>query len=499
MIVNREVRDSIGADGYPGKEIILSYVNKEGKISFMRYAIPREWMYQWRYLKDGYAPDTLYQSWDYKPVYKEACTGYFSDQRIHEMLVDIIKLYPQVDEINALNIPDTAYSDIEVNVDPEFGFPDAHGDRGGMMPINTVSWVHEADVTVLGVKPLTEKQIQWIQSKIDEHCAGFKTRYVFKYVYFDTEMAMLDTYFRGYLHPSPCTTGWNWFGYDWPYLYRRAQRLNLDISYLSPTNNWYEYTPQKSNNKIVLPKHKLMYDYMEIYVKWDQVVSVKESNTLDWVSENTIGAKKVEKKMNFTELWEKDPALYVFYNAVDSILVREVDLAIKTSSAFFGLANLMHVDALTAFSPVRSLEIVQTEYLYKMNRVFPEVPRKRKKEGEVDEGYEGAYVYDPTPGIYRNVIALDFASLYPTTMRQFNISPETFILKNKNHRRRENEILCTSGAVYRNDIEGFIPKILSDFYSQRKAYKKDMMIAIDESHELEEIYLKRFGKEFPSD
>ena len=76
----------------------------------------------------------------------------------------------------------------------------------------------------------------------------------------------------------------------------------------------------------------------------------------------------------------------------------------------------------------------------------------------------------------------------------FNISPETFIEKNSKHVRKNDEIMCTSGAVYKRDIPGFIPKICTDFYMQRKAYKKEMMIAIDEKYHLKDIYEKRFGQ-----
>jgi DNA polymerase elongation subunit (family B) len=233
-----------------------------------------------------------------------------------------------------------------------------------------------------------------------------------------------------------------------------------------------------------------MYDYMEIYAKWDRAVEVKESNKLDWVAEHVCGQKKVEHQLGFKEFWEQQPAEYVLYNAIDSILIREIDNSIKTSSAFLGLANLMHVDALTAFSPVRSLEIVQAEYQYAAGKVFPAGGKK----GGSNDGYEGAFVYDPIPGLYKNVIALDFASLYPTTMRQFNISPDTYIKKDKNYHASEHEIKCVSGAIYKKDFEGFIPKILTDFYTQRKKYKKEMMIAIDEKYYLQDIYEKRFGK-----
>ena len=91
-------------------------------------------------------------------------------------------------------------------------------------------------------------------------------------------------------------------------------------------------------------------------------------------------------------------------------------------------------------------------------------------------------------------MALDFASLYPTTMRQFNISPDTFITKDKERTPNTKEIKCCSGATYSKEFEGFIPKILTDFYTQRKVYKKEMMIAIDEKYKLMDIYEQRFGE-----
>ena len=128
--------------------------------------------------------------------------------------------------------------------------------------------------------------------------------------------------------------------------------------------------------------------------------------------------------------------------------------------------------------------------MYRDGYVFPD----EKREVTESREYQGAFVYDPIPGVYRNIIALDFASLYPTTLRQFNISPDTFITKDKNRKPHPNEIRCVSGAVYRKDVEGMLPKICTSFYNQRKAYKKDMKVAIQEMYDLKDIYEKRFGK-----
>lgn len=491
MIISTELRDVLNAQGMPARQLVLSYVNESGTVSYLTYDIPLNQMYMWKYAKRGDAVDPVYKSWDFKSVKKEQSTGYLSEQRIHEILLDLIAANPAVNVINELHIPNTCFCDIEVDVD-DSGFPDA---AHALNMVNTISWVSGDQVYVFGRKFLTGEQIAWIQEKINEHCRGFKTDYKFTYICHENEIELLEDFFKNYFMEASCVTGWNFFGYDWPYLYNRCKNLGIDITWLSPTNSWYNYKPQDAQpgETISLPKHKFMYDYMEIYKKWDRAVEIKESNKLDWVAENVVGAKKVEHALGFADEWKQKPAEYIFYNAVDSILVREIDNKIKTSSAFMGLANLMHVDALTAFSPVRSLEIVQAEYLYKEHRVFPATNKKKENSSE---SYEGAFVFEPKAGIYKNVIALDFASLYPTTMRQFNISPDTFIKKDVNHKAASHEIKCVSGAVYHRDFTGFIPKILTDFYMQRKSYKKEMMVAIDEKYKLEEIYEKRFGKPF---
>jgi DNA polymerase elongation subunit (family B) len=89
---------------------------------------------------------------------------------------------------------------------------------------------------------------------------------------------------------------------------------------------------------------------------------------------------------------------------------------------------------------------------------------------------------------------LDYASLYPTTMRQFNISPDTLLFKDKNHIPKENEIKCTNGCVYTNEFEGFIPKILSDYFAKRKEYKKMMVKAQKEKYHLIDILKEREKK-----
>lgn len=491
MIVNKEIIDTVLQNGVPGKKLVLSYINREGLINFMSCDIPENQMYNWVTCSKS-AGEPNYKSWNNKPVKKSPAKGYLTDSRIVEIISDIISINPAAQIINELNIPDTAFCDIEVEVTDE-GFPDAiHASN----KVNTISWVHGTDVTVLSRKNLTLNEIEAIQTQIDTHCSLFDEKYRFHYVFHENEVDLLIDFFKNYMGTVSCISGWNFFGYDYPYLYNRAAKFGIDImDYISPggRNSVIKYTPRNAKTqeeKLILPAHRLIYDYMEVYAKWDKVIEQKENNKLDWVSEKALGVKKVEKPVGFKELWESYTQDYVFYNAVDSILVRELDKKLKTSNAFFSLANLLHVPALVAFSPVRSLETVQSEYLYREHKVFPNDSKKQNSE---NDGYEGAFVFEPKAGVYKNVIALDFASLYPSTMRQFNISPDTFLGKDKAHIRKPNEIKTVSGAIYKRDEEGFVPRILTDFYAQRKAFKKEMLIAEKEAGLLKEIYERRFG------
>lgn len=497
MIINTEVKD-FTRNGVPvldsyGRNVrllIVSYVDKEGKIKMFGYPIPEEMMYQWKYAKKGETPDSRYKSWDLKGVIKEPVVGKFSEQRVHEILMDMQRLYPDDPQINQFydfNIPITTFADIETDVD-DIGFSKPSEVRTN---VNTCSFVTGNEACVVGLAKLSDEDIEWIQSEIDRHLEPLGVKYHFTYRYHENEVSLLNDIFINFISPAECITGWNWFGYDWPYLVNIAKKFNIDITFLSKTKTWCDYKPMMAKSKednISIPMHKGMYDYMEIFKKWDRSVNPKIQNKLDWVAETVLGIKKVEHKLGFKDLWKQDPRLYIFYNAIDSILVREIDNKIRTSATFFGFANLMHTPALTAFSSTKSIEIVQAEYLYKEDRVFPKV---KKNVEEKEEKYEGAFVFDPDPGIYKGVLTADYASLYPSTIRQFNISPDTLLFKDKNHVPTEDEIKCVSGAVYTNKFKGFIPKILDDFYAKRKEYKKNMVIAQEEGYELEAVLERR--------
>jgi len=91
--------------------------------------------------------------------------------------------------------------------------------------------------------------------------------------------------------------------------------------------------------------------------------------------------------------------------------------------------------------------------------------------------------------MHNAVAAFDFASLYPSIMRQMNVSPESFKKKVAPEKRKEeegdNNIVSVTGAVY--DTERSILKdVLTRLYSQRKEYKKESFRLQQKAYDLEQ-------------
>lgn len=483
MIINREIRPAWDFNANKQcNQLVISYVDNTGEIKFMTYNITDNDMFEWDYAKSQMQADPNFMSWDMKPVRRAKTKKELSKERIYQILFDL-NVNKQIDSIFDLNYPNTYFWDIENDITE-----DGHIDpTNAIMPITVMSWVRYPYVTVLGTKPLTAEQIQQTQKDIDEHCENFdsKPKYIFQYVYYDTEVKMLYDFINNYVPKAAAISGWNIWGYDIIYLMDRCKRLGIDITPIAPTGSFT--TIKNSNGDIVkVPRHRLIYDYLACYKKWDRTVKVKENNTLDFVGEATCGVRKVQHKLGLKEMWEQQPREYIFYNAIDSILVEQIDKKIKTSKSMYGLAQLTKAEILECFGTIASVEIVQNEYLYKEKKVVPISTKK------IDfREYEGAFVFKPEASISKWVLGLDYASLYPSTIIQFNLSPETYMFKDKSYAQKANEIKTASGTVFTKNIEGFMPRMLSYYYSERKRHKRESGNAYSIASELEKIYNER--------
>lgn len=473
MIINIEQRKG---------KLIISHINKEGKVAFMQLNIPPAHQYVYVYNRQSYGSVNGLQSWDKKSV-RKVPSEFLSRYRIQEFLIDAgEELTAPLFERNA---PQLYSCDIEVDVEEETGFPEA---SEAANRINTIAWSHYPDVTVFGLKPLDGPACERIEKGINKHLEKIGKEYKFVYKVYQNEADMLYDFLYNYARHAPLITGWNFWNYDWRYITNRCKKLNIDYSWMSPTKQWYKHKIMDRNERVdlMLPQHKLIVDYMEIYKKWDRNIDPKENNSLEFTAEAALGITKVKYPGSFTDHYKKDFEDYVLYNAIDSILVEGIHEKLKTMGTFLGLGNITGVEAMSAWSPIAMLEATAARYGYKRGVVFPQAKYDRKR-----ESYEGAFVFKPVPDLYGWVASFDYASLYPSIMRQFKISIENFVTKDKNFKTKPHEIKCSSGAVFDASEEPLLPEILTDFYAQRKTAQKIAKEAEIDVTELEVILKKR--------
>jgi len=448
MILDIEQRD---------KDIIISYYDKEGEVAFKKYAIDQ--FSNW-YICDpkDRGVSNQYKNWDGRSIKKG-----FARQFNKFSLIYFLDGLPEKDkeDIFAYNMPKTYFVDIETEIVD--GFPKAEEAKTRILSFSIITPDRKA--IVLGLEDMAPDKIQKIQDDTNEYFKGFDQDWEFKYHKFKSEYDMVYTFLMKFLPKFPMMTGWNFINYDWQYIVNRCKRLQIDISQVGITNE-----VDKVNGR---PLHIGILDYMQLYDKYDRSVKVKESNSLDYVSGQVLNTKKIKYTGSLQDLYRDDFVKYIYYNVVDSVLVYYIDQKLKSMEVILTLANITKMPLNKAASPVAVTESLIARKLAEQNY---RIGSEKRPDGIKDGKFAGAFVKEPISGYHQGVSAFDFASLYPSIMRQFNISPDSFVekipeAKIQERRKDKKVIVCDNGVVY-NTEESMLKKILSDLYAQRKDYKK---------------------------
>lgn len=463
-----------------GNRIIISNFNKKGLVQLHEFIVPQKDMFDWEYYTGRGKVDGV-MSWDNKPVQKSDPVKRLNRFRVIEWLenltdTDKAKIYD-------FNPPKKFFCDIEVEIQDVFPDPEI-----ASTPVVSIALSDEENnITVFGIKEITAKEEKEIQEKLCNYFKDYTPDIKFKYLYFTSEYDMLYTFFVKFLPRIPFLTGWYFLDFDWKYMYNRCKLLRIPIEKSSPS--------KKLTGMYETPLHKVVVDYKEIYEKWDK--SMKENLTLDWTAKSKLGLTKVKYGGSLKDLYINDYNLFIFYNAVDTHLVNLLDKKTSVADIFFKLGTLTKSEYQKAFSPVHMTENVLCRGLLNRNLVM--IPSKDKK--TKNEKYKGAYVHKPKVGLYEYVGAFDFASLYPSVMRQFNISPESFLgivnevnntLYNEKTKARESveeKIVCANGAVFSKETS-VLREALDDFYSKRKKAKYESY-EVEKEIEILKSYLEK--------
>ncbi len=309
-----------------------------------------------------------------------------------------------------------------------------------------------------------------------------------EYRVFWTEQELLEDFHTWWVNNTPdVITGWNCNLYDIPYICRRIERV-LGEKWKKSLSPWNRVVDREV---VIRGRKQLAYqiagvtilDYLDLYQKF--TYSAQASYRLDHIANVELGQQKLDHSEyeNFKAFYTNDWQKFVEYNILDVELVDRLEDKMKLIELALTLSYDAKVNLSDVYSQVRMWDTLIYNDLTKRNIVVP--PKISSKK---DDQYAGAYVKEPTPGMYEWVASFDLNSLYPHLIMQYNISPETLVdrrhptasvdgLLSREVGITGDYAVCANGAQYRKDIHGFLPEMMQRIYEDRTIYKKKMLKA----------------------
>jgi DNA polymerase elongation subunit (family B) len=486
------------------KKLVVSYVDKSGDIKLKYY----NWDNPMKYVS---CEDTdpqrhpEFRSWDGKSV-KQIEVNQPDRYAIYEFLDGLPE--SEKNEIFEFNLPKIYFIDIETEIVD--GFPEAADVKdqdgnvtkeGASTQVLSISIVYDDKIILLGLKEMSEEVQERITTNTNKYFEKFGTEYKFKYIKYDDEFDMLYAFFYKMIPKMPILTGWNFLQYDWLYLVNRSRKISKWAN-----GKEYKIDPAVSSltkrmNKIwstefEVPAHRMIFDYMQLYEICDTSIKVKESSSLDFVANKLVGVEKIKYNGSLQKLYEDDFETFMYYNAVDSVLVQKIHEARNYISIIYAISSLAQIRIIDVVSQMNNAlgSLAITEGVLRNRfRNMDNIVLFRDERGDAESTIAGGWVKDPVVGMNQWCVTYDFASLYPTTQRQFFIAPETFVgLQDEKDKSKctngrpidsEKHVLCVNGVVFEKRKSPTL-NMLEDVYADRKKAKKVMM---DKKEDLKKI------------
>lgn len=284
-------------------------------------------------------------------------------------------------------------------------------------------------------------------------------------------------------------TGWNVHSFDLPYIVNRICKI-FGENEAKRLSIWKKI---KTRNYVMNGKTEIEYELVGItvldyYLLFKKFAFINlENNRLDTVAKEILNQSKLshEEYESFRDFYTKNFNLFVEYNVQDCRLIPNLEKKLCLIQLAFTLAYQAKVNPDDVFSQGRMWDGIIYNYLKKDNIIIP----AKKKAEEKKQKFKGAHVKEPQIGKFKYVCSLDLASLYPSLIRTYNISPETLvddyndyvsidkIVSGEFELREEhsNYTVCPNGSMYRKDKQGFLPKIMEKMFNERSIYKKKML------------------------
>lgn len=318
--------------------------------------------------------------------------------------------------------------DIETEISDQFMSPSDALNRINMITIHDsetdkyYTWSLEKVSTIFEDEPLKDMP----KEKFEVFCFG------------NNEIKMLEHFIEWWTDNFPdAVNSWNGQAYDYPYIVRRIENVlnKKEAARLSPVGK-YRIKQVNHDNERANTEAEIEVDIDGIFLADELVLyrdkfgvkpSLDGGYGLDNVGEVEGLGHKIHYEGTLKDLYEKNFQKFYEYNVRDVDLLKRIEdkcklIPLARSIAGSGMCNYDSI-----YSSISYLIGSLVSFAKSNMRVVFQSYNAKKRESQ---SFEGAFVFDPVPGLYKGGIAtIDFNSLYPSSIRAMNISPETYVGK----------------------------------------------------------------------
>lgn len=279
-------------------------------------------------------------------------------------------------------------------------------------------------------------------------------------------------------HDPDILIGWNVINFDFNLLQKRCDIHNIafNIGRNSKPPRWRTRSAAGSQNeqKFIDIAGRVVLDGIDLL---KNATYSFPSFSLDFVANALLGqGKKVDDVENrvqeINDNFLHDKFALAAYNLEDCRLVTRI----------FEHTLLLEFTRLRAKLTGLSIDRIGGSVAAFTNLYLPKLHRSGYVAPNMGDGMQGlvspgGYVMDSLPGLYKNVLVLDFKSLYPSIIRSFNVDPMGLI---EGLKVPEESIKGFDGAYFSRD-KHFLPDIINELWRERDIAKKDKNAALSQA------------------
>jgi DNA polymerase I/DNA polymerase-2 len=270
-------------------------------------------------------------------------------------------------------------------------------------------------------------------------------------------------------------TGYFSDGFDLPYLKSRAEKLGIKLDIGVDGSQPKFSRGIMTTAKIDGISHIDLLRFIQS--AYSQYMS-SETLSLNEVANEFLGESKKDFEHKHSSKINADGwAKYFEYNLQDSLLTYKIFEKIWPDLLEFTRIMQEPIFDVSRNGMSKNVE----DYIIHNLEKFNEIPEKRPSYDEIGERknrdkYEGAFVFQPEPGIYEDIGIFDFTSYWPSIIVTFNLSRSTMLEKKE---KNALEVEIKDKKIFFSKTPGFFPQMLKEIIEKRKQYKKELAQKFD--------------------